>query len=318
MRRHARQLPNEWYILLYHNVSWEENSYLRGLGGTLPPDVLREHLAELARHGELVSIREGLSRVAAGRTGHPLFSLWFDDGFSDVRTYAKPLLDLSEVTGALSVCSRFVERSELFWRMKLSYLADRGALTDLRRRLGRYGYPARRPVRNFVMDSFSKGIVEAIDATYNDLVSETARSDAFRMFETVAGLRALRKDGWIIANHSAAHYPVGERTASSMFADQFGECEAALERWFGEPSKFWVLPFDRDPQLRDHIEKMVERCGNGRYLVLVGSEGNRASDVARRTLHRVDVPLVDGKGLIRHLGEIRNRSRVDNRPRNSR
>jgi peptidoglycan/xylan/chitin deacetylase (PgdA/CDA1 family) len=303
--RRQGQLRNEWYILLYHSVSWEENSYLRSLGGTLPPDVFRDHLAELARYGELVSISEGLCRVTDGGTTHPLFSLWFDDGFSDIRKYAKPRLDRYGVSGALSVCSRFVERSEFFWRMKLSYLADRGALVHLGRCLRRHGYRTGRSVKNFVMDSFSKAIVEAIDATYLDLVSEPAISDAFRMFETVAGLRALRKDGWIIANHSAAHYPVGERAASSMFADQFDECESAFERWFGEPSKFWVLPFDRDPQLRGDVTKMLERCGEGRYLVLVGNKGNQARDVARGTLHRVNVPLVDGEGLIRHLDGIR-------------
>jgi hypothetical protein len=305
VRRQAPQLPNEWYILLYHDVSWEENAYLRTLGGTLPPDVLRDHLAELARYGDIVSISEGLRRVAAGGANRPLFSLWFDDGFSGVQTYAKPLLDRSGVSCALSVCSRFVERSELFWRMKLSYLADGGALNHLRRRLRRHGYRTGRSVKNFVMDNFSTAIVEAIDATYVDLVSETGRSDAFRMFETVAGLRTLKQDGWVIANHSAAHYPVGEPPASCMFADQFGECETAFGRWFGEPSKFWVLPFDRDPQLRGDVTKMLERCGDKRYLVLAGSKGNRSRDVARRILHRVDVPLVDGEGLIRHLERIR-------------
>ena len=304
MRSRVSQLPNEWYVLLYHNVSWEENAYLRHLGGTFPPDVLRDHLAEVARHGELVSIGEGLRRLSAGETDGPLFSVWFDDGFSDVRAYAKPLLDQYGVSAALSVCSRFVEGSELFWRMKLSYLAQVGGLTQLRQGLRSHGYRTGSSVKSFVMDSFSRAIVETIDETYADIASETARSDAFRMFETVGGLRTLREDGWIIANHSAAHYPVGERAASSMFADQFGECEAAFERWFGQPSTFWVLPFDRDPQSRGEVEEMFERCGDGRYLVLVGNIGNRPEDAARRILQRVDVPLVNGEGLIRHLERI--------------
>jgi peptidoglycan/xylan/chitin deacetylase (PgdA/CDA1 family) len=300
----ATQLPNEWYILLYHNISWEENAYLRGLGVTLPPDVLRDHLAELVRHGELVSISEGLSRLGAGEAHSPLFSLWFDDGYSDVRTYARPLLHRWGLTGALSVCSRFVERSELFWRMKLSYLAQLGGLADLRRCLRNHGYETGDSVNAFVMDRFSTAIVEAIDATYADLISETARTDAFRMFETVSGLRTLRQDGWIIANHSAAHHPIGERAASSTFAAQFRECEAAFEKWFGEPSTFWALPFDRDPQVRGEVKEMFERFGGGRYLVLVGNRGNRSEDAAERVLHRVEVPLVDGEGLIQHLQRI--------------
>lgn len=304
MRSPATQLPNEWYILLYHSISWEENAYLRGLGGTLPPDVLRDHLAQVARHGELVSIGEGLRRLTAGEAERPLFSLWFDDGFSDVRTYATPLLHRWGVTGAVSVCSRFVERSELFWRMKLSYLAQVGGLSHLRQRLRGHGYRTGGSVKSFVVDSFSNAVVAAIDATYAELTTETARRDAFRMFETVSGLRTLRQAGWIVANHSAAHYPVAERAASSLFAQQFGECEAAYDKWFGQPSTFWVLPFDRQPQLEGEVTQTFERCGDGRCLVRVGNRGNRSEDAARRILHRVDVPLVDGQGLIRHLHRL--------------
>jgi hypothetical protein len=64
-------MRSAWYLLLYHNVSWEENPYLRGLDVTLPPDLLREHIAALGRLGDLVSVAEGLRRLGGGGGGGP-------------------------------------------------------------------------------------------------------------------------------------------------------------------------------------------------------------------------------------------------------
>jgi peptidoglycan/xylan/chitin deacetylase (PgdA/CDA1 family) len=302
------RLLNEWYVLLYHNVSFEDNAYVRGLGGTVPPDVLRDHLAELGRRGELVSVGEALRRLGAGEVDVPMFSLWFDDGFSSVRSYAAPLLDAVGVTAALSVCSRFVEGSELFWRMKLSYLAKTGALPDLRRRMRRHGCLTGRSIKDFTMEKFSAAIVEEIDRSYAGRTSEAMRDDAFRMFESVDGLTELRERGWVIANHTAAHHPVGLATAIGAFADQFEECEGAYVRWFGERSTFWVLPFDRDLELAGEVAEAFGRCGEDRYLVLVGNRGNGPETAGERVLHRVPVPLVDGDGLIRHLESVTGRA----------
>ena len=48
-----------WYIILYHDVSWEESPFVRHIGGTCPPDVFRDHVRACAGLGELVSIRDG-------------------------------------------------------------------------------------------------------------------------------------------------------------------------------------------------------------------------------------------------------------------
>ena len=103
------------------------------------------------------------------------------------------------------------------------------------------------------MDNFSVAILEEIDGMYADWTSEAGRSDAFRMFETVEGLAELRQGGWMIANHTAAHHPVGSGAAHRLFADQFGECEAAYKRWFGEGWTFLGVPFDRDHELTDAV-----------------------------------------------------------------
>ncbi|MFC1511034.1 hypothetical protein ACFL5U_01445 [Candidatus Margulisiibacteriota bacterium] len=145
-----------WYILLYHNVSWEENPYLNGLGLTCPPDIFRDHLKHLSRAGEFVSVSEGLSRLNSGMINKPIFSFWFDDGFTGVRQYALPLLEKYSVTGALSISSRFWNREELLWRSKLSYLNYIDGLKILRSRLRKYGHEKGLSIKKFTVDCFSE------------------------------------------------------------------------------------------------------------------------------------------------------------------
>ena len=129
-----------WHILSYHDISWEENCYLRSIGGTVPPDIFRSHVATCAQLGTLVSIEEGARRLLGDKIDGPLFSFWFDDGLIGVRKNALPILEDFGVAGAISVCSRFVFRKEFFWRFKLSYLNTVDGMRILRSHLRKHGY----------------------------------------------------------------------------------------------------------------------------------------------------------------------------------
>jgi hypothetical protein len=297
-------MRSAWYVLLYHNVSWEENPYLRGLDVTVPPDLLRDHLATLSRHGELVSVGEGMTRLAAGGFRRPTFSLWFDDGFVGVRRYAAPILAEHGAPGALSICSRFVTREELFWRTKLSYLHYLDDLQRLRAVLRDLGDAPGARAKDHVLDHFSPAMLQALDQVYQELTSEQERADAFRLFDTPAGLAELRRQGWLLVNHTAAHYPVGEAAGRALFASQFGECESTLRHLFDGSSACWVLPFDRDGHRAPDVEDLMRECGGGRYLGLVGNRCNGPSSTSTRVLYRIGVPVCTGGELARMLARI--------------
>jgi hypothetical protein len=298
-------MQTAWYLLLYHNVSWEENPYARGLNVTIPPDVLRDHLAQVSRFGDVVSVAEGLRRLSLGGLRQPAFSVWFDDGFLGVREYAAPLLEQYGAPGALSVCSRFVCRQELFWRLKLSYLHDRDGLTLFRSQLRRRGHTPSGPVKDYVLDHFSEWILDEIELAYRELTSERERTDAFRLFDTADGLAHLRANGWLMANHSAAHYPIGEETYRERFASQFGECEQVFQELFGEASTCWVLPFDRELKRASGVVALMQQHGAGRYLGLVGNRLNTSETLRQKVLYRIGVPLCSGRELVKLLGRIR-------------
>jgi hypothetical protein len=281
-----------WYILLYHDVSWEETSFVRHIGGTCPPDVFRDHLITCKGLGTLVSVQEGMERLIGGRITSPLFSFWFDDGFIGVRKYAAPILAENGVAGATSICSRFNSRAEMFWRLKLSYLQSIDAGRHLRARLRPFGYSTAAGVRGFTMDRFGPEVLSVIDTLYEEAVPAAMRDDAFRLFETPDGLHELYRKGWVVANHSAAHYPIGEKHVHHMLMDQFDECARWIQDVTGNESNYWVFPFDRntDPAAiatirNSYPEKIIVHVGDVVNLPL--GFGNK------RILYRINAPAND-------------------------
>lgn len=292
-----------WYVLLYHDVSWEESPFLRGIGGMVcPPDVFRDHLEHLGRLGRLVCVPEGLERAARGALDRPLFSIWFDDGYAGVPRYALPILREFGVDGACSVCSRFVLRRELFWRAKLSYLAYVDGLRFLRSRLRRLGLGRDARVRDFTLDRFSDEVLDDIEAVFERFTSPEMRRDAFRLFAGPDDLRRLRAEGWLLANHTAAHHPVGEDGLIDRFEEQFSECESLFEDLFQTRSGFWVLPFDRRRSAR--LFERFEECAGPRRLVLVGNRANDPQSLARRRIHRITAPICPGEKLVSYLRRL--------------
>ena len=292
-----------WYILNYHDIAWEENDFLKGIGGSFPPDLFNEHLEQLSRHGELVSVQEGFERYQAGTIDRPLISIWFDDGLAGVRRHALPLLESYKVTAGMSINSRFLLREELFWRAKLSFLSQVDGLRFLRSKLRKHGYSNSMLVKEFILDRFCDDFIVAIDNVYERFTDAFFREDAFRIFDTVDGIKHLAASGWEIANHSAAHYPVGEDAYIDHFAAQFNECERAMEQHLGMNSRFWVLPFDRKRD--DHlINTFTAANAAGRHLVLVGDRVNPPTPRPDHVLYRIYVPDVRGKDLVRKMAGL--------------
>jgi Polysaccharide deacetylase len=285
-----------WYILLYHEVSWEEAPFLRYIGGTCPPDVFRDHVETCATLGALVSIEQGMNRLQRCDFTEPVFSFWFDDGLAGVRRYAAPILAEHGVTGATSVCSRFVARAEMCWRFKLSYLQSSDAGRHLRERLRKFGFQEQDLARHFTLDKFDEGILSIIDQLYEEVTCPFMREDAFRIFDTPEGLLELCQKGWTIANHSAAHYPIGESQVKISLLEQFVECEQFMSDLFKKESKFWVLPFDRKVQL---TALDVIRRPPGRQIVLVRNKVNvPLNSEDSGILYRINSPANDRHGLI--------------------
>lgn len=289
-----------WYIILYHDVSWEESPFVRHIGGTCPPDVFRDHVRACADLGELVSIRDGMEKLTRGDIASPLLSFWFDDGFVGVRKYAAPILAERGLTGATSICSRFINRSEMFWRCKLSYLQSIDAGRHLRARLRKYGYSRSELVRDFVAVRFRSEILSVINTLYDATTSRAVQEDAFRIFDTPEGLTELHKGGWVIANHSAAHYPISEQHGYNMLMDEFEECERFIQSLMGTASNYWVSPFGQ--YIEPSAISASQQHRDEKHIVLVDSRVNVCTSFeSTRTLYRISAPANDRSKLAQVL-----------------
>lgn len=286
----ARLNPG-WYLLLYHNVSWEESPFLWHIGGTCPPDIFRDHVEECSRLGELVSIQDGTEVMAQGKIDRPLFSFWFDDGFVGVRKYAAPVLAEWGITGATSVCSRFATGKELFWRLKLSYLNAVGAGGRLRSRLGKYGCALSDSLSEFTLTNFRFELLDIIDELFKEVASPVAQKRGVDLFDGPDQLRSLYEQGWVIANHSASHYPNRNGLNHEVILEEFEECDAFLKSTIGAPGSFWVAPFGT--MSANSVDAITHKY-DSKTIVLVGDTGNTPPRArSDRILYRVSVPSND-------------------------
>ena len=277
-----------WQILLYHDVNWEEPRAVRGLGGTCPPDVFRAHVATARQLGDVVSPDEAARRITADPTDRVL-SFWFDDGLAGVSRYAAPILAEHHLAGTVALCSQFWRREAPFWRFQLATLATLGRAAEVRAALAAAGLPAvaTAPLRDLVMDAFGPPVLAALDALWATLPA-SERDAALHAFLHHDDIAALVEAGWTLANHTAAHHPVGEARALDALAAQFESCAAALREDFAVDTPWWVLPFDRmrAPELANRFRALCPE----RTLVLVGDRDNGPADVAAQVIHRYFVP----------------------------
>ena len=293
-------LKNAWYILNYHDINWELGPINSGIGGTFSPDMFNEHLKYLSDDFEFVSVNEGVKRLRNNNINKPLLSIWFDDGLIGVRKYGFDILESFGIKATISINSNFLLRKEMFWRFKLSYIASTDGLKVLRSRLKKYGYSIKKNVRDFSINNFSKDILNEINLTYDEFSPEYFREDAFRVFDTIGGIRFLLNNDWELANHSTSHYPITEQSAVHLMEDEFMNCDKIIKELFNIITPYWVAPFDR---LGHRADKLFEKFNNmndgSKYLVMVGNEINY--NINNNIIFRFAVSTHNGEKLLSYL-----------------
>ena len=119
------------------------------------------------------------------------------------------------------------------------------------------------------------------------------------------GIKTLHENGWEISNHSSAHYPVSEAVHIKHFAEEFLECEEALQKHLGRQTDFWVLPFDRKSLDNHELLTYFDKADNTeRHLVLVGNKVNTSYDPNEKIIYRIDAPCLNSKDLLRYLASL--------------
>ena len=290
-------MRNALYIILYHDISMSKSPMLESICHTLPPDLFEEHLESLDRYGRLVDLTDGLERVKKNEVNEPLFSIWFDDGLSSVRRYAALILERFGVAATLGISSRFVVGKELFWRCKLSAIAAAGQLSTLKKSLRKLGYRNAMSVGDFTLLNFSDKVLWAIDEIYTLVSSQFSLHGP--LFENLDGIKLLRERGWMLANHTASHYPICEGLSNPV--DAFMECEDWFKEKLSQETNFWVIPFEHSGKEDEENIAKVKAAAKERYIVRVGNRTTSAKDLEEGNIFRFAPSLCRGNELLSFL-----------------
>jgi peptidoglycan/xylan/chitin deacetylase (PgdA/CDA1 family) len=120
--RHLRR--NEWCIIIYHSISPHEGPYTRGIGITVTPETLDQHLSYFAGNYRIVALSELVQNLQLGKTCRGMLALTFDDGFQDNYRYALPILRRYEAPATIFVCTKVLDTSLVLWQNRFAYAVN--------------------------------------------------------------------------------------------------------------------------------------------------------------------------------------------------
>lgn len=115
-------------VLTYHSFGpAEEHPYLT----RLPVEQLERQLGHLQRHYRIVSLEEGIARLARDDTGPPMVVLTVDDGYSDNFTHLFPLVRRAGVPVTIFLATDYLDSGRLPWPTRVSALLHFATRTSL-------------------------------------------------------------------------------------------------------------------------------------------------------------------------------------------
>lgn len=110
-----RRFRDAGVILCYHNVVPAVDAGIGDPGLHLPCECFEEQMRWLRDHYQVVSLRELVDRLAAGRSVRSTATVTFDDGYAGVFEHALPVLHALGTPATVFVVAEAVGRRAGFW-----------------------------------------------------------------------------------------------------------------------------------------------------------------------------------------------------------
>jgi peptidoglycan/xylan/chitin deacetylase (PgdA/CDA1 family) len=125
-------------ILTYHRIVPEELALRYPFPSlAIPVEAFRQQVAWLASSCRVLPVGEALEVARSGsRTGEPLVSVTFDDGYADSFHDAAPILEACGVRGTFFATLNPLEQGGLLWFDRAALLWSSAGAEDARRALG--------------------------------------------------------------------------------------------------------------------------------------------------------------------------------------
>lgn len=282
------KLKNAWYILSYNDINWESGPLPAGPYSALSPDIFFDHINYLNKVVDFVNLDDGINLLKKGNLKRPIFSVFFNNGLAGVRRYGFEILNDFNIKAAVSINSDFIKKEKMWWRYKLGFISAYDSLKSLRTKLRRHGFKNIQSITEFVERNFSPQLLNCIDEVYNDFFPDYFKKDAFRIFESIEGIKFLKDNGWEIVNEGGFSYFVKSSTTFDNINNNFIKCELVLKKCFNVSSIFKT--FDNESSI-NHAIKLFDNVKNisdiDQYLILNNNKIN--DDYGNNILHKISV-----------------------------
>ena len=265
-----------WTCFLYHELV-RESLRRSELGHSIDFLLFEKQLNLMKENYDVVAPAEAIDAILKGRKGR-FATIWFDDAYKSVLDIGLPILRRHKITAVVSVCSSFYRNTDVFWRKKLAVLLMYGHGPRLSKYFVDSGVLSRCTNRTLMRESlneFSVGLIQAL----NQYVCENGLGwlvePVFEEFCDKSDILSLIEHEWVVANHSANHFPITEPSAFDLITTEFANNEMDIISDFGLETDFYVAPFCREGMIDVRVSSFADELHKReKYLVLVNELDN--------------------------------------------
>jgi peptidoglycan/xylan/chitin deacetylase (PgdA/CDA1 family) len=302
----------KYSILCYHRVGTEGIPYF----STLAPEQFEAQMRFLREHFRVISFGQLCSELEHPIEGSRGVAVTFDDGYSDLYTYALPILRKYEIPATIYLTTDCIETGEVAWydRIFLALQVAPGSAIDLPMEGGNgigLGSPKERV-------ELGRRIV----TTLRRASAEESRRFCFALeqqvslpSERLAGrmlswkqVREMRSAGIFFGSHTLSH-PVLSSLRAGDIHRELSESKRMLEARLGEPVFDLAFPFGRPDDYGPLAHATARTSGYRSAVTTVWGINTPGADMhALRRVQLGDEPTIAKFGLQLHWEFLRSDS----------
>jgi peptidoglycan/xylan/chitin deacetylase (PgdA/CDA1 family)/CelD/BcsL family acetyltransferase involved in cellulose biosynthesis len=260
-RRHTPTLR----ILYYHRINNENDPFLP----SMPIAEFEKHIRIVARHYRVVSLREGMRRLAEGGPAEPVVAITFDDGYADNCTEALPILQRYGAPATIFLTTGSVDSREPMWFEVLAVALKK---TDLSHIDVELDVPRRFLLRTQAERLAANGTIFAHLRMLSDsdrcaqlaeilrrLSAESAPELRGRML-TWDQVRHMRSFGIDFGGHTVTH-PFVSRLTPEQALWEIAECKHRIEQETQADTVHFAYPNGRESDFQAWNKEIVAAAG---------------------------------------------------------
>jgi peptidoglycan/xylan/chitin deacetylase (PgdA/CDA1 family) len=288
----------------YHTVSNNSLDYIGNLYTVRDVKTFKRDLDFFCKFYEPVSINQLYEIVQKGKfIRKPVFHLSFDDGLKEFYSIVAPILEKRGVPATVFVNNNFIDNKDLFYRYKISLIANKlNAIQDddILQKIG----------NKLAIRAVNKKhlIRELLSITYQDIdkideIAELLELDFKKYLKNNTPylssdeINDLIKRGFSIGSHSMDH-PFFKNLNYLQQKEQVKNSFTDLEERFNIRDRYFSFPFS-DERVNAELLKWLHKQENCKLSF--GISGLK-EDITRFHMHRIPMEksLKSARGMIRH------------------